>query len=59
MKGVINAKHPKKETVFTWIEEGSTNKDCVFLFDPPGVEKGNCIINEVLVFPIPTVTHED
>lgn len=59
MKGAINAKHPKSDSVFAWIEEGCTNKDCVSLFDPKGVNKGMCIVHEVIVLPIPTVTHEE
>lgn len=57
MKGVVNAKEDKKETVFAWVEEGTTNKDCVSLFNPPNVNKGMCIIHEIIVLPIQTVTH--
>lgn len=59
MKGVVNAKHPKTDSVFAWIEEGCTNKDCVQLFAPKGVEKSMCIISDIIVLPIPTVTHEE
>jgi hypothetical protein len=59
MKGVVNAKHPKSETVFAWVDEGTTNKDCVSVFNPVGVNKGMCIISDIIVLPIPTVTHED
>lgn len=58
MKGAINAKHPKSDSVFAWVEEGCTNKDCVVLFDPKGVNKGMCIVHEVIVLPIPIVTHD-
>jgi len=57
-KGVIDTKKPKKETVFAWIEEGCTNTDCVELFRPTTVKREHCIIQEIIVLPIPTVTHE-
>lgn len=51
---------PKKDTVFAWIEDGCTNKDCVVLFEPKGsIVKANCIIHDIIVLPIETVTHED
>jgi len=59
MKGAVNAKHPKSDTVFAWIQEGCTNKDCVVLFNPKGVEKRLCIIHEIIVLPVETVTHEE
>ena len=59
IKGTANAER-KKETIFAWIEEGSTNKDCVQLFEPKGsIKKQNCIIHEVIALPIQTVTHEE
>ena len=56
-KGVIDTKKPKKETVFAWIEDGCTNKDCVVLFEPTTVKREHCIIQDIIVLHIPTVTH--
>ena len=55
MKGVVNARQPKSDTVFAYIEEGATNKDCVAVFAPKGVKKELCIIHEVIVLPVQTV----
>jgi len=56
-KGVVDTKKPKNETVFAWIEDGCTNTDCVELFHPTTVKRELCIIQEIIVLPIPTVTH--
>ncbi len=59
MKGVIGSDRPKKETVFAWVENGTTTHDCVKLFKPAGVNVSLCIVTDVIVIDIKTVTHED
>lgn len=59
MKGVIGSDRPKKETVFAWVENGTTTHDCVKLFSPAGVNISMCIVTDVIVIDIKTITHED
>jgi len=54
-KGIIGGGKDKTDTVFAWIADATTKHDCVFLFNPPGIGKGQCTIKEVIVVPIATV----
>lgn len=55
VKGIIGAGKNKSDTVFAWVEEGASNHDCVSVFNPPNIGKGQCTITNIIVFPIPTV----
>jgi hypothetical protein len=59
VKGVAFADKEYKETVFAWLTDGITTVDCVNqLFYPPNLQRGNCIVKDVVIFAIPTVIKE-
>lgn len=51
-KGVYGAGKDKKETVFAYINKGKSNHDLIPLFNPPGLQKANCKITDIIVIPI-------
>lgn len=56
VKGVIGSGKNKTDTIFAWIEDGASNHDCVEFFNPPNIGKGQCVIKDIIVMKIPTVT---
>lgn len=58
-KGIYGAGKNKKDSVFAWVEPDATERDCLKLFSPPGVDITNCVVTRVIVVPVSTVKHFD
>lgn len=56
-KGIIGAGKNKKDSALAWIEYAATKKDCLKLFNPPGVDIKHCVVTEIIIVPIETVKH--
>ncbi len=55
LKGVIGSGKDKTETIFAWVENGTSTYDCIELFKEGIENRANYTIRNVIVLPIKTV----